>query len=70
MCEKYTQQSYQSDMESVCLGDYLAGYAGQYGIRYDETGWTDATGSHTNFTMASAGAPILEHVMLTGQNRH
>jgi hypothetical protein len=67
VCEKYTQQSYQSDMESVFLGDYLAGYAGQYGIRYDETGWTDATGSHTNFTMASAGAPILEHVMLTGQ---
>ena len=65
--EKYTQQSYQSDMESVCLGTYLSGYCGQYGIRYDETGWTDANGIHTNFTMASAGAPILEHGMLTGE---
>src|ERR1041385_866780 len=37
--EKYTQQSYQSDMESVCLGTYLSGYSGNYGIRYDSTGW-------------------------------
>ncbi|MES2923304.1 MAG: glycoside hydrolase family 98 domain-containing protein [Verrucomicrobiota bacterium] len=67
LCEKYTQQSYQSDMESVCLGAYLSGYAGQYGIRYDDTGWTDSTGVHESFTMATAGAPVLEHGMLTGQ---
>ncbi|NQX01715.1 DNRLRE domain-containing protein [bacterium] len=67
LCEKYTQQSYQSDMESVCLGAYLSGYSGQYGIRYDDTGWTDSTGAHANFTMATAGAPVLEHGMLTGQ---
>jgi hypothetical protein len=67
LCEKYTQQSYQSDMESICLGAYLSGYAGQYGIRYDDTGWTDASGNHANFTMATAGAPHLEHMMLTGQ---
>jgi hypothetical protein len=65
--EKYTQQSYQSDMESVCLGSYLAGYAGQYGIRYDSTGWTDATGSNANFTLSTGGAPTLEHAMLTGE---
>lgn len=67
LCEKYTQQSYQSDMESLCLGAYLSGYSGQYGCRYDDTGWTDASGNHSNFTMATAGAVHLEHVMLTGQ---
>jgi hypothetical protein len=67
LCEKYTQQSYQSDMESLCLGAYLSGYSGQYGIRYDDTGWSDANGDHANFTMATYGAPFLEHVMLTGQ---
>lgn len=67
LCEKYTQQSYQSDMESLTLGAYLSGLSGHYGIRYDDTGWTDASGSHANFTMATAGAPYLEHMMLTGQ---
>lgn len=67
LCEKYTQESYQSDMESLGLGAYLSGYSGQYGIRYDDTGWTDAAGAHANFTMATYGAPFLEHVMLTGQ---
>jgi hypothetical protein len=67
LCEKYTQTSYQSDMESTCLGAYLSGYSGQYGIRYDNTGWTDPSGTNTNFTLATAGAPHLEHIMLTGQ---
>ena len=67
LCEKYTQQSYQSDMESLTLGAYLSGLSGHYGIRYDDTGWTDASGAHANFTMATAGAPHLEHIMLTGQ---
>lgn len=67
LCEKYTQGAYQSDMESLCLGAYLSGYSGNYGIRYDSTGWTDSTKTPANFTMASAGAPHLEHAMLTGQ---
>lgn len=67
LCEKYTQQGYQSDMESLCLGAWLSGYSGQYGIRYDDTGWTDSTGTHANFTMATQAAPQLEHMMLTGQ---
>ena len=49
------------------LGAYLSGYSGQYGIRYDNTGWTDATGTNQNFTLASGGAPTLEHAMLTGE---
>lgn len=67
LCEKYTQRSYQSDMESICLGAYLSGYSGNYGIRYDYTGWTDANGENENFTMATAGAVHLEHVMLSGE---
>lgn len=66
LCEKYTQQSFQSDMESICLGSYLSGYSGNYGTRYDDTGWTDTTGENKNFTMATAGAVHLEHMMLTG----
>jgi hypothetical protein len=53
-------------MESLCLGAYLSGYSGNYGIRYDETGWTDGTGTHTNFTMASAMAVHLEHMLMDG----
>lgn len=64
--EKYTQQSYQSDMESLCLGAYLSGYSGNYGIRYDGSGWTDVNGDNHDFTMATAGAVHLEHMMLTG----
>lgn len=67
LCEKYTQQSYQHDMESTCLGAYVSGYAGQYGIRYDETGWTDSSGAHANFSPATGIAPHLEHIMFTGQ---
>jgi hypothetical protein len=55
-------------MESLCLGAYLSGYSGQYGIRYDNTGWTDSTATNNaNFTLATAGAVHLEHMMLTGQ---
>ena len=68
LCEKYTFKTYQSDMESICLGSYLSGFSGQYGIRYDDTGWSDKDGNlNENFTMATYGAPFLEHVMLTGQ---
>ena len=67
LCEKYTTTSYKFDAESICLGSYLSGYSGQYGIRYDDSGWTDSTGSNSNFTLATGGAPHLEHMMLTGE---
>ncbi|WP_281336461.1 glycoside hydrolase family 98 domain-containing protein [Flavobacterium eburneipallidum] len=67
LSDKYTTQSYQSDMESICLGAYLSGYSGNYGIRYDDTGWTNSNGVHEGFTMATAGAPHFEHMMLNGQ---
>ncbi len=63
LADKFTQVSYQSDMQSICLGAYLSGYAGNWGIRYDDTGWTDVSRTHTNFTMASAGPPYVDHIM-------
>lgn len=39
--EKYTQGSFIEDVESEVLGAYLSGYCGNFGVRYDETGWTD-----------------------------
>ncbi len=39
--KKYTQGSFIEDVESEVLGMYLAGYCGNFGVRYDDTGWTD-----------------------------
>lgn len=77
--EKYTQKKSFYDIESNCLGQWLAGYAGQYGIRFDSSGWV-ATGekpdseTHSHYTIGTsdfvpaAGAiPVAEHFMLTGQ---
>lgn len=66
LCDKYTQVGFNHDMESLCLGAYLSGYSGQYGIRYDGSGWTDATGVNQNFTLSSGVAPHFEHLMLNG----
>ncbi|MCI1268932.1 MAG: alpha/beta hydrolase-fold protein [Ruminococcus sp.] len=43
--EKYTQVGMIEDVESEILGAYLSGYCGNYGVRYDDTGWTDSTWS-------------------------
>lgn len=40
-CEKYTMKNGFYDIESNCLGAYLGGYAGQYGIRFDICGWME-----------------------------
>lgn len=74
-CEKYTMQNGFFDIESNCLGVWLGGYAGQYGIRFDACGWgTDDGNPNTDndqelepFVKASGAIPIMEHVMLTGQ---
>lgn len=64
LCEKYTQHSYIRDMESIVFGTWLAGYCGNFGIRYDETGWTQGTSE--DYTM-STGLPIyFERMVLNG----
>ncbi|MDE6665976.1 MAG: carbohydrate-binding protein [Ruminococcus sp.] len=39
--EKYTQVGYIEDVESEVYGAYISGYCGNYGVRWDDTGWTD-----------------------------
>lgn len=73
LCEKYTQWSYIHDMESLVLGAYLSGYCGQYGLRYDETGWTDKNGeqdgknrTQDKFNQATGLATQIEKLMQAG----
>lgn len=70
--EKYTQASYIEDVESEVLGAYLSGYCGNFGVRYDETGWTDSTWSGTGVSTKDqyrqiTGLPIhLERMAFNG----
>lgn len=66
LCEKYTQVGYIQDAESICLGAYLSGYAGQYGIRYDSTGWTNSEGKNEDFTLATGLSTHIEKLMHSG----
>ena len=71
--EKYTLKKNFLDIESQCFGQWLGGYAGQYGIRFDSSGWlaasdeTDQTKGRSNFVRAAGAIPVVEHMMLTGQ---
>lgn len=67
LCEKYTQTSYLSDMESLVLGTWLSGYCGQFGVRYDESGWTDAGGEgQEEYRLSTSLAVDLERFALNG----
>ena len=67
LLEKYTQVGYQSDMESLVLGTYLSGYCGNFGIRYDDTGWTDESGEGTGGYVLATGLTIhFERMALNG----
>ncbi len=71
--EKYTLKKNFFDIESNCFGTWLGGYAGQYGIRFDSSGWlnagdvTDQTRGTSPFVRAAGAIPVVEHAMLTGQ---
>jgi hypothetical protein len=68
LCEKYTSKYGFSDIESTCLGTYLSGYSGQYGIRFDQSGWSGADGDvNAAFPVPAGAAPVIEHAMLTGE---
>lgn len=67
LCEKYTQTSYLSDMESLVLGMWLSGYCGQFGVRYDESGWTDAGGEgQEEYRLSTSLAVDFERFALNG----
>lgn len=65
ICEKFTSKYGFYNNESACLGMWLSGFAGQYGIRYDTCGWTETADN----VRCPSGAGIIaqiEHLMLTG----
>lgn len=65
MEEKFTMAYGFHDIESTSMGMWLSGYAGHYGIRFDECGWVGNNGEE--FPVAAGAAPYLEHMMLTGE---
>ena len=70
--EKTTMKKGFYDIESACLGMWLSGYAGHYGVRFDTSGWMTNTdernNSDANSYVEAAALPILtEHMLLTGQ---
>lgn len=68
MCEKYTTQGGFFDVEGICLGTWLSGFAGQYGIRFDQSGWAKGgVNGDEDFVPAAGVLPVIEHVALTGQ---
>ena len=65
--EKYTQTSYIADVESEVYGAYISGYCGNYGVRWDDTGWSDYpwSGEATkNQYRLSTALPILTERMI------
>lgn len=67
LCEKYTQTSYLFDMESLVLGTWLSGYCGNFGVRYDESGWTDSDGdTHDQYRLSTSLAVDFERFALNG----
>lgn len=69
VCEKFTTTSGFFDIESACLGTWLSGYAGQYGMRFDVCGWPDdkVWNGDAGFQTPAGAIPMIEHIMLTGQ---
>lgn len=70
--EKYTQTSYIADVESLVYGQYIAGYCGNFGVRYDDSGWSDSTWDGTGnptkdeYRMATAIPIHIERMALNG----
>lgn len=70
-CEKYTTSANYYDMESMCLGVFLSDYCDNWGMRFDQCGYTEHVYSNMpgeqKMPPAIAGMTILEHMMMTGQ---
>lgn len=64
LCEKFTMTSCFHEIESTCLGTWLSGYSGHYGIRFDHCGWHETFGTYPE---AAGAIPVLSHMMLTGE---
>ena len=73
VCEKYTQAGCFFDVEAECMGTWLSGHAGQYGIRFDQCAWNEEASEYytgkkeSDFPVALGAALQLEHITLTGE---
>lgn len=70
--EKYTMKKNFFDIESTCLGMFLSGYAGNHGLRFDNSGWMSNTDDYNDssdnpFPVMAGLMPVIEHMLLTGQ---
>ncbi|MFA7141098.1 MAG: glycoside hydrolase family 98 domain-containing protein [Proteiniphilum sp.] len=63
--DKLTSKHGFLDMESTVLGAYLSGYAGQAGLRSDQSGWYTPN-ENDKFPVSAGAIPIVERAMLTG----
>ena len=64
LCDKYTQSSYKHDVQSQVLGYYLSGYCGNFGVRYDETAWSDKIDGQ--YTQSTGLSIMLESMLMNG----
>lgn len=68
--EKYTQYSYIADVESEVYGAYISGYCGNYGVRWDDTGWSDYPWSETatkeQYRLSTSLPIYLERMAMNG----
>ncbi len=68
--EKYTQCSYIADVESEVYGAYISGYCGNYGVRWDDTGWSDYPWSETatkeQYRLSTSLPIYLERMAMNG----
>lgn len=73
VCEKYTQSGCFFDVEAECMGVWLSGHAGQYGVRFDQCAWNEQASEYyfgkkeADFPVALGAALQLEHITLTGE---
>ncbi|MBQ8484470.1 MAG: glycosyl hydrolase family 98 [Bacteroidales bacterium] len=66
ICEKFTSKYGFYNNESACLGMWLSGFAGQYGIRFDTCGWNE-TADNVKCPRGAEISALFEHIMLTGE---
>ena len=68
--EKYTQCSYIADVESEVYGAYISGYCGNYGVRWDDTGWSDypwsGTATKEQYRLSTSLPIYLERMAMNG----
>ena len=68
--EKYTQCSYIADVESEVYGAYISGYCGNYGVRWDDTGWSDypwsGTATKKQYRLSTSLPIYLERMAMNG----